>query len=420
MSTFLLMLRNVAFIVIAFSGLYYYAMVQGNFMSWFLFYSFLPIFLYIVCFMVYPIKKWKVSRSFAKNIVQSGSKNEVTITIQRKLPFPIFYCICEEVLPDTLMKIDLRQTNYTNIKTSYRIRTNSMIKQIVYPSFKRKFHVTYELIGIPRGEHQLTTIKLQIGDLFGFIKKEFVYPLSNTFIAYPQIRPINMSEKMNSFEQGAISASTWQIKKTNVATGIRPYMPGDKFSWIHWKQSAKLNEMMTKEFEKEKTNDILLVLDACEYPASLPVLFDISIELCHSLLHSMLEKSYEIGLLSIGKEIIFFPAEQILKKERYQKYLTNVQQTGKNFSKQLQQEWGNFQRFYYTYIITSHMDDQMVESVEKIAVQSRIVHTIFIQLIENITDETYTLLQRLRRENVFVSVLTEKELEKSPIEVKVE
>src|SRR5690625_4544062 len=182
MTTFLLMLRNVVFIVIAFSCLYYYVMVQRNFMSWFLFYSFLPIFLYIVCFMFYTRKKWKVSRILAQSIIQSGSKSKVTITIQRTIPFPIFYCICEEVLPESLMKMDLRQTNYSSIEASYRMRTNSTIKQIVYPAFKRRFHFTYELIGIPRGEHQLTTVKLQIGDPFGFIKKEFVFSLSDTII----------------------------------------------------------------------------------------------------------------------------------------------------------------------------------------------------------------------------------------------
>src|SRR5690625_7147825 len=107
------------------------------------------------------MKKWDVSRNISHQVVYSCSKTKVKIMIRRKLPFPIFYCVCEDVLPQTLLKMDLRNTNYANLTTSYHLRTNQTMKNIIYPLFKRQWILTYDLTNIPRGEHYLTTIKLR-------------------------------------------------------------------------------------------------------------------------------------------------------------------------------------------------------------------------------------------------------------------
>src|SRR5690625_7162728 len=73
--------------------------------------------------------------------------------------------------------------------------------------------------------------------------------------------------------------------------------------------------MMTKEFEKEKSNEALIILDACNHPSSHPLLFDVSIEICHSLFHVMAKQIDHIGLLSIGEKSIFFPVQQTSRSE---------------------------------------------------------------------------------------------------------
>lgn len=45
-----------------FAATFSYAMFQGGFVSWFLFYSFLPFGLYGVAVLLYPLKKWNVTR----------------------------------------------------------------------------------------------------------------------------------------------------------------------------------------------------------------------------------------------------------------------------------------------------------------------------------------------------------------------
>ena len=40
----------------------------------------------------------------------------------------------------------------------------------------------------------------------------------------------------NHFEQGALSANINLVKDSTISVGVRDYKPGDRFSWIDWKQ----------------------------------------------------------------------------------------------------------------------------------------------------------------------------------------
>src|SRR5699024_8027339 len=111
----------------------------------------------------------------------------------------------------------------------------------------------YQLKQRPRGEGQLGNIRIRTGDVFGLIQKEHVFQTSDYMMVYPSRRSIHMDEQSQSLDHGTMSAHSLNISNTNVVSGIRDYLPGDRFSWIDWKQTARKNTMMTKEFEQEKS-----------------------------------------------------------------------------------------------------------------------------------------------------------------------
>src|SRR5699024_522466 len=99
-------------IIILLLILFSFAMFQGGFTAWFLFLSFLPIFLYHLTLLLYPINKWQVTRELSRQRLEAGDQVIVNIVIQRKIPFPLYYCILEEVFPESLNKQDTRQEKY--------------------------------------------------------------------------------------------------------------------------------------------------------------------------------------------------------------------------------------------------------------------------------------------------------------------
>ena len=136
---------NAAIIATLFVVLFSYAMFQGGFVSWFLFFSFLPIFFYLLVFLFYPMKKWNVTREVTRPIIQAGDKIDVMLRIKRNIPFPIYYCIVEEVFPVSLMKADSSTEKYRHMDHPEKRFVERKIKKVVFPGFKRSLALPYTI-----------------------------------------------------------------------------------------------------------------------------------------------------------------------------------------------------------------------------------------------------------------------------------
>jgi uncharacterized protein (DUF58 family) len=62
----------------------------------------------------------------------------------------------------------------------------------------------------------------------------------------------------------ALRRRTHQI--TPNAAGVRDYVPGDSFSRIHWRSTARLQKLIVKEFELDPLAEIWIILDSAQTP----------------------------------------------------------------------------------------------------------------------------------------------------------
>src|SRR5690625_2726634 len=197
MSKYIRFVGYLLFIVAIFILLYAYAMFQGGFVSWFLFFSFFPMSLYQIRLLLYPLKMWTMKRILSHHTLRAGDSVTVTLKIKRKIPCPLFYCVFEEIIPSTLRKKDLRSDQYHYLNEPNKlVRQQNRIKQIVFPWFRREFEVKYELGQVPRGEHQLKWIQVRTGDVFGFIKKDAKFQLTDELLVSPRPRPIRINGEL--------------------------------------------------------------------------------------------------------------------------------------------------------------------------------------------------------------------------------
>ncbi|MCC2252562.1 DUF58 domain-containing protein [Virgibacillus sp. AGTR] len=413
------MILNGLFVVFLFLLLFSYAMFQGGFVSWFLFFGFIPIFCYQIGFLLHPIKNWKVTRKFSRSVVGAGESVSVTITIRRKLAFPLYYCICEEVIPSSLRKLDNKNDKYRYMDNPDKLTISRTLKKVIFPAFRREFSFTYQLEHVPRGEHYLNAVRIRTGDFFGLVKKEHVFQLADELVVYPNARPMVFKEQIISFEQGATTSSALQLNNTNVATGIREYMPGDRFSWIDWKQTARKNTVMTKEFEQEKSTDILLVLDGCSDEHLNDVTFEGMVEVTFSLMEHVKKQSTQIGLLTVGASTVYFPIHHDpLKSDMVRQHLTRMKPGGnQSFSLQMQRERMKIASGSVILIITSHIDNNFNEMTKKVNQRSKRVIVLLIQSPKEMSLNQHYIHQ-LQFEGIRIHVLSQQQLMKNPIEVK--
>ncbi|SDK37299.1 DUF58 domain-containing protein [Sediminibacillus albus] len=407
------------FVVLLFAVFFSYAMFQGGFVSWFLFYSFLPIIVYMFLLLVYPISNWAVTRRISKHIVQASDNVTVEIEINRRFAFPLYYCIVEEYFPATLQKKDTNRLKFQNMDQPDILQEKRVVKRVSFPWFKRKWKYEYTLENVPRGEHMLGAFRIRTGDFFGFIKKEHIYSTSSRLLVFPYAREISFREKVNSFEEGSAASYNINAKHTNIVTGVREYMPGDRFSWIDWKTTAKKNTVMTKEFEQEKSSNIVLILDAVRFQGQSQIAFEGSIEVAGSLIEFLKNKSSQLTFIGLGEERVFFPSQEDPGKNALkQNYLAKVQPGGSRpFSKQLEQEIRNIPQGLVAMLVVNNFSKETIKPLERLKRKSKKVMVFVIKSSAKLTEEDKRMIHQLSAGGVSVNVITEDKLLQQKLEV---
>lgn len=266
---------------------YSYAMFQGGFVSWFLFYSFLPFALFALMVAIYPLKSYTAERKFLKNEYNAGESLKVTVLIRRKSTFPLLFIVVEDCL---------------NGKLQNSQKGLSKGKTILFPGLKKEMVWEYEIDTLPRGEHLLQAIRIKTGDLLGLYEKEKFISVEDKIIVYPSFEDIIYRPYENQYEQGMTSSRERVQRDTSMAIGIREYQPGDRFSWINWKASAKRNEIMTKEFEQRQSHDVFLLLDCSPNNR-----FEAMVSFTASLTRAILRKGAQVGFLACADERMAIP-----------------------------------------------------------------------------------------------------------------
>ncbi|GAB4266103.1 MAG: DUF58 domain-containing protein [Candidatus Promineifilaceae bacterium] len=112
-----------------------------------------------------------------------------------------------------------------------------------------------------RGRYQLGPIRLATSDPFGFFPMERNLSPTTNVVVFPLTFDIyNFSLPQGILPGGdALRRRTHHI--TTNASGVRDYEPGDSFSRIHWRSTARRDRLVVKEFELDPMADIWIAVD---------------------------------------------------------------------------------------------------------------------------------------------------------------
>jgi uncharacterized protein (DUF58 family) len=112
-----------------------------------------------------------------------------------------------------------------------------------------------------RGHYRIEPMTVRTGDPFGLFESSASVGSATTVIVYPATEPLPRWRLPPAVVEGTNMDPERSIQTTPLVTSIRDYVPGDAFNRIHWRSSARHQELQVKEFELEQTADVWLVLD---------------------------------------------------------------------------------------------------------------------------------------------------------------
>lgn len=270
------------FLVFLLGATFSYAMLQGGFVSWFLFYSFMPFFVYSFLFLCYPLQSFQVERLIEPEETEAGENVNVTVTLTRNNPFPFFFLLVEDIIQN-----DVKNTGF---------------KKVLFPGFKRNIRFSYQIENIPRGEHSFEAVRIKSADVLGLVQKEHWLDCQNVILVVPKTVEILYRPVESRFEQGSTASILQFQKDTSLVSGVRQYDSGDRFSWIDWKATARANDLMSKEFEMRQSNDILIILDATQKDN-----FENAVMFSASIMKSILRHGGQVGMFTAGYDRSLIP-----------------------------------------------------------------------------------------------------------------
>ncbi|QCR33913.1 DUF58 domain-containing protein [Lysinibacillus sp. SGAir0095] len=274
-----------------------YAMFQGGFVSWFVFYSLTPFLLYSLLFSFAPIKIEEVHREITPSKLHRGDSAKVTVSFRNTTWIPLIFMTVQEIGIDSKFK--------------------GSFNQIYFVGWKRKFEWSYELDDLKRGKMQFEGIRFIFTDFFGWTIRTKVVEENKSLVILPKISTIKYKPLQMQFEHGGVAAPFSMVKDTSLVTGIRDYQSGDKYSWIHWKSFAKNETLRTKEFEDRQTQDIFLAIEQSSTKN-----FEHAVDLTASILQSVIKNHGDISFLSTGEKKEIFP--KLKSQSRLEKVMQHL------------------------------------------------------------------------------------------------
>jgi uncharacterized protein (DUF58 family) len=135
----------------------------------------------------------------------------------------------------------------------------SRVSTLLWPRGKQEWSA--QTVCSTRGQFTLGPMTLVGGDPFGLFQSKRQLTATASVLVFPASVPVESFVAMSGDQSGGDSDRRKAQFVTTNAAGIRDYQPGDSMNRIHWRSSARRDQLLVKEFEIDPLGDVWLWLD---------------------------------------------------------------------------------------------------------------------------------------------------------------
>ncbi|MDR1862139.1 MAG: DUF58 domain-containing protein [Candidatus Ancillula sp.] len=170
-------------------------------------------------------------------------------------------------------------------------------EEVVFNIRKRKEHK----IRLPTSERQLLRIssaELHVKDLTGiFILQKRV---AQSFEVFVHPKTVGIAQKMSGLLSSIDGVTTQKLKQTDlIFDSIREYTQGDLMKNVHWKQTAKLNRLVVKQFNVKTVSSVKIYIPLTGSSFSCPEEFETIISAAGSIGVWLMQNKTRVQVLTI-------------------------------------------------------------------------------------------------------------------------
>ena len=193
-------------------------------------------------------------RQFGVERLFFGEKTDLRLEVTNAKPLPLAWLRCEDDIPIALkLTPDERVRHYLPTR---RVLVN-LFSLGLYQRVIRRYTVT----GTQRGAWRFGPVQLVCGDIFGFRSQHKEIPETNLLLVYPRLYTLPELGLDARHPFGDYQSLNRLIDDPLRVSGVREYLPGDNIRHIHWKATARRQELQTKLFEPSASRPLAIFIN---------------------------------------------------------------------------------------------------------------------------------------------------------------
>jgi uncharacterized protein (DUF58 family) len=193
-------------------------------------------------------------RQFGVERLFFGEKTDLRLEVTNAKPMPLAWLRCEDDIPIALkLTPDERARHYLPTR---RVLVN-LFSLGLYQRVIRRYTVT----GTQRGAWRFGPVQLVCGDIFGFRSQHKEIPETNLLLVYPRLYTLPELGLDARHPFGDYQSLNRLIDDPLRVSGVREYLPGDNIRHIHWKATARRQELQTKLFEPSASRPLAIFIN---------------------------------------------------------------------------------------------------------------------------------------------------------------
>ncbi len=111
------------------------------------------------------------------------------------------------------------------------------------------------------GNYEIGVDKIEIEDFLGILKLTYKVPFPLSITVYPRVIILDRFRLKTDFVSESYSVLNSKYEDIGALQDIRKYEYGDSLKKVHWKLTAKLNEIMIRKFQSATEASAIVLLD---------------------------------------------------------------------------------------------------------------------------------------------------------------
>jgi len=282
-------------------------------------------------------------RFLSENRAFPGEEIELKLRLTNRKLLPLPWVQVDDEIPDQLA---LPDTTPLGSRPGTRLLSNTA-SLLWYTGISWR----YPLHCQKRGYYTLGPIMVTSGDIFGFYPRSANQLLTDQVIVYPRLFPITKLALPSLHPVGETQAERRIFADPTRTIGVRDYSPHDSLKYVHWKASARHQNLQVKVFEPTTTLKVALFLavDSFQGEGITEDDFELGVSTAASVANFIVQQRSQVGLFANSalpdseQPIQLFPGGGLYQLITILEALAKVSLSPSgSFEEFLQEEWGHF------------------------------------------------------------------------------